>query len=92
MAILKNDGHTCRTLIDAKSCYSTLYKELLAVSGLEISQNKICGGECDSCKFEQNKNILLFFTDVIGSYFRPCSLFFHEELWSLPAGKTDYGS
>ena len=20
-------------------------------SGLEISQNKICGGECDSCKF-----------------------------------------
>ena len=29
-------------------------------SGLEISRNKICGGECDSCKFELNKNILLF--------------------------------
>ena len=42
-------------------------------SGLEISQNKIYGGECDSCKFELNKNTLLFSIDVICSYFRPCS-------------------
>ena len=47
-------------------------------SGLEISQNKICGGECDSCKFYLNKNTLLFSIDVIGSYFRPwlCSVTF----------------
>ena len=43
-------------------------------SGLEISQNKTCGGECHGCKFELNKNTLLLFSiDVIGSYFRPCS-------------------
>ena len=41
------------------------------MAGLEISQNKICGGECDSCKFELNKNTLLFSIDVIGSYFMP---------------------
>ena len=41
---------------------------------LEISQKNICGGECDSCKFELNKNTLLFSIDVLGSYFRPCTL------------------
>ena len=39
-------------------------------SGLEISQNNICGGECDSCKFELNKNTLIFSIAVFGSYFR----------------------
>ena len=42
----------------------------LSKSGLEISQNKICGGECGSCKFYRNKNTLLFSIDVIGSYLR----------------------
>ena len=28
-------------------------------AGLEISQNKLCGGECDSCQFELNKNTTL---------------------------------
>ena len=50
-------------LIDTPSVYTK--------AGLEISQNKICGGECDSCKFELNKNTLLFSIDVIGIYFRP---------------------
>ena len=40
-------------------------------AGLEISQNKICRGECRSSKFYLNKNTLLFSVDVIGSYFRP---------------------
>ena len=44
----------------------------LIKSGLEISQNKICGGECDSCKFYLNKDTLLFSIDVINSYFWPC--------------------
>ena len=43
----------------------------MKAAGLEISQNKIGGGECDSCKFDLNKNILLFSIDVVGSYFRP---------------------
>ena len=33
--------------------------------GLEISQNKICGGEYNTCKFELNKNTLLFSIDVV---------------------------
>ena len=44
---------------------------MVEYSGLKISQNKICGGESDSCKFELKKNTLLFSIDVIGSYFRP---------------------
>ena len=38
---------------------------MTADSGLEISQNNICGRECDSCKFELNKNSLLFSIDVL---------------------------
>ena len=50
---------------------STVITTHIHLTGLEISQNKICGGECDSCKFCLNKNTLLFSIDVIGSYFRP---------------------
>ena len=54
-------------------------------TGLEISRNKICGGECDSCKFELNKNTLLFSIDVIGSYFRPCFIILKKEIPTFPS-------
>ena len=38
-----------------KECYVmfllSLFYSYIHISGLEISQKKICGGECDSCKF-----------------------------------------
>ena len=52
-------------------CATAIEHWQLVSEFIEISQNKICGGECDSCKFELNKNTLLFSIDVIGSYFRP---------------------
>ena len=54
-----------------KVMLAPMIEYILQVPGLEISQNKIYGGECDSCKFELNKNTLLFSIDAIGSYFRP---------------------
>ena len=65
------------TTENGKICWDIIYKfsaknQLNGTSGLEISQNKICGGEFDSCKFDLNKNTLLFSIDVIGSYFMPC--------------------
>ena len=68
-------------LLAEESLYEYMYVHFIVAIGLEkllnmyksleISQNNICGEECDSCKFELNKNTLLFSIDVIGSYFRP---------------------
>ena len=50
-------------------------------TGLEISQNKICGWECDRCKFELNKNILLFSIDQAISGKNVCMCYESHAQW-----------
>ena len=43
--------HLCEGGSASLSKHKVNIYETMHITGLEISQNKICGGECDSCKF-----------------------------------------
>ena len=50
-----------------KKTKTLIVEQIQLIQPTEITINKICGEESDSCKFELNKNISLFPTDVVST-------------------------